>query len=124
LRRLCGWERAAQVPGETVFSQAFAKFEHSEFPRRVHAALTERTQKERLVGHILRDATAIDCAHMRERNDRRVDSQEGLGARSKTVLRRHGGREWKQGDRKFHESQLYVDRPPRVFENVRWTTDP
>ena len=60
LRRLCGWETAAQIPDETVFSRAFAGFAHSEFPQRVHAALVQRTQSERLVGHILRDATAIE----------------------------------------------------------------
>jgi len=60
LRRLCGWEAAAQIPDESVFSRAFAEFAHSEFPQRVHAALVQRTQSERLVGHILRDATAIE----------------------------------------------------------------
>jgi hypothetical protein len=59
-RRLCGWEQAAQLPDETVFSRAFAQFARSQFTQRVHAALIERTQKGRLVGHILRDATAIE----------------------------------------------------------------
>jgi hypothetical protein len=61
LRRLCGWERASQVPDETVFSRAFAEFARSEFAQRVHAALIRRTQSQRLVGHILRDATAIEA---------------------------------------------------------------
>ena len=60
LRRLCGWERAAQIPDETVFSRAFAELARSKFPQRVHAALVERTQSKRLVGHISRDATAIE----------------------------------------------------------------
>ena len=60
LRRLCGWEQAGQVPDETVFSRSFAEFARSQFAQRVHAALIQRTQKERLVGHILRDATAIE----------------------------------------------------------------
>ena len=60
LRRLCGWEAAAQIPDETVFSRAFAEFALNEFPQRVHAALVQRTQSERLVGHILRDASAIE----------------------------------------------------------------
>lgn len=59
LRRLCGWERASQVPDESVFSRAFAEFAGSELPQRVHAAVIQRTQSQRLVGHILRDATAI-----------------------------------------------------------------
>lgn len=59
LRRLCGWESASQVPDESVFSRAFAEFARSGFAERVHAALICRTQSQRLVGHILRDATAI-----------------------------------------------------------------
>ena len=59
LRRLCGWEMATQVPDETVFSRVFAEFAHSQFPQRVHAALVQRTQSERLVGHIVRDSSAI-----------------------------------------------------------------
>jgi hypothetical protein len=61
LRRLCGWETAAQVPSECSFSRAFAEFAVSEFPQRVHAALIEKTQKQRLIGHISRDATAIEA---------------------------------------------------------------
>jgi hypothetical protein len=60
LRRLCGWDRRAEVPDETVFSRAFAEFARRGFAQRVHSALIERTQKDRLVGHILRDATAIE----------------------------------------------------------------
>ncbi len=61
LRRLCGWETVAQIPDETVFSRGFAEFAQSEFPQRVHAALIQRTQEERLVGHISRDSTAIEA---------------------------------------------------------------
>ena len=59
LRRLCGWDAAVQVPDETVFSRAFAEFAKSEFAQRVHEALVKRTRAQRLVGHILRDSTAI-----------------------------------------------------------------
>jgi hypothetical protein len=60
LRRLCGWEKATQIPDETVFSRAFAELARSEFAQRVHAAVIQRTQSERLVGHMLLDATAIE----------------------------------------------------------------
>ena len=50
LRRLCGWERAADVPDESVFSRAFSEFARTEFAQQVHAALIQRTQGERLVG--------------------------------------------------------------------------
>jgi transposase len=61
LRRLCGWEKAAEIPGETVFCRAFAEFAASEFAQRVHDAVIQRTQSQRLVGHILRDSTAIEA---------------------------------------------------------------
>jgi len=60
LRRLCGWERAAEVPDESVFSRAFAEFAATHFAEQVHTALIEKTQGWRLVGHISRDSTAIE----------------------------------------------------------------
>ena len=61
LRRLCGWEHPGQVPSEATFSRAFAEFARSELPGRLHEALIKRSHKERLVGHISRDATAIEA---------------------------------------------------------------
>lgn len=61
LRRICGWERLGGVPSEATFSRAFAEFVSSELPARVHAALIERYQRPRLIGHISRDATAISA---------------------------------------------------------------
>ena len=61
LRRLCGWERASQVPSESTFSRAFAEFAASAVPARVHEALIKRTYKNQIVGHISRDATAIEA---------------------------------------------------------------
>src|SRR5262249_41358696 len=59
LRRLCGWEKAVDVPDETVFSRAFAEFAQTELPQRAQQALVQRTRAQRMVGHILRDSTAI-----------------------------------------------------------------
>jgi hypothetical protein len=59
LRRLCGWESRREIPHESQFSRAFASFAASQLPQRLHAALIESTQKERLVGHISRDSTEI-----------------------------------------------------------------
>lgn len=61
LRRLCGWETSAQVPAECAFSRAFADFAETQLPQRVHAALIDSTQKNRLIGHINRDATAVQA---------------------------------------------------------------
>jgi hypothetical protein len=61
LRRLCGWEHSGQVPSEATFSRAFAEFAEGGMPARVHEALIKKTHAERLVGHISRDATAIEA---------------------------------------------------------------
>jgi hypothetical protein len=61
LCRLCGWDRAIDIPDETIFSRAFADFAKCELPQRVHAALIQRSYAERLVGHISRDASAIEA---------------------------------------------------------------
>jgi hypothetical protein len=60
MRRMCGWESAAAVPDEATFSRAFAEFAANELGQKVHAALIEKTQKQRLIGHISRDASAIE----------------------------------------------------------------
>lgn len=61
LRCLCGWNTVRQIPHESTFSRAFAEFAGSELPQRLHAALIECTQQGRLIGHIARDATAIEA---------------------------------------------------------------
>ena len=61
LRRLCGWQRAGEVPSEATFSRAFAAFAASALPSRLHDALIKDTHADRLVGHISRDSTAIEA---------------------------------------------------------------
>jgi transposase len=61
LRCLCGWTRPCQIPHESTFSRAFQEFAESELPQRLHEALILHTQQGRLVGHIARDATAIEA---------------------------------------------------------------
>lgn len=60
LRRLCGWNSIRAVPSEATFSRAFAEFAEGALPSRLHEALIENTMAEHLVGHVLRDATAIE----------------------------------------------------------------
>jgi len=59
LRRLCGWERQNDLPSEATFSRAFAAFAKSKLVEEVHAALIEKYEAPRLVGHIARDSTEI-----------------------------------------------------------------
>jgi hypothetical protein len=61
LLRLCGWERAEQVPTEATFSRAFAEFAKAGLPAQVHAALVHRTQSKPVHNYIARDSTAISA---------------------------------------------------------------
>jgi hypothetical protein len=61
LRRICGWESKREIPHESQFSRAFAEFAETELPQRLHEALIEETQKDRLIGHISRDSTEIEA---------------------------------------------------------------
>ena len=61
LRQICGWTAAWQVPHESTFSRAFAEFAKMELPQFVHETLIRETQKDRLIGHIARDSTAIEA---------------------------------------------------------------
>ena len=61
LRQICGWNVARQVPHESTFSRAFAEFAQMELPQFVHETLIRETQKDRLIGHIARDSTAIEA---------------------------------------------------------------
>ena len=61
MRRLCGWTYAGEIPSEATFSRAFAEFSASALPARLHEALIEKTLGDHLVGHVSRDATAIEA---------------------------------------------------------------
>jgi hypothetical protein len=59
MRRLCGWERYADLPSESTFSRAFGEFAASELAQQIHQALVKRELGQKLVGHLSRDSTAI-----------------------------------------------------------------
>ena len=59
LRRICGFVTRTHIPSEATFSRAFREFAHNGLGYRVHEALVARYVKPELVGHISRDATAI-----------------------------------------------------------------
>ncbi len=76
LRRLCGWQRAGEVPSEATFSRAFAAFAASALPSRLHDALIKETHADRLVGHISRDSTAIEAREKPAKPDQPVPAAQ------------------------------------------------
>jgi hypothetical protein len=61
LRRLCGWDSAGDIPSEPTFSRAFAAFAKDQLPQRIHETLVKTHAANKLVGHVSRDATAIEA---------------------------------------------------------------
>ena len=59
LRRFCGWPDAEALPHESKFSRAFAEFAHTQLPQQLDEAVIAASQRDRLIGHIARDSTAI-----------------------------------------------------------------
>jgi hypothetical protein len=61
LRRLCGWDSAGEIPSEPTFSRAFAEFAADQLPQRIHENMVKVHAGPKLVGHVSRDATAIEA---------------------------------------------------------------
>jgi hypothetical protein len=59
-RRICGLVRRTDIPSEATFSRAFAEFAEIGLGEKVHQALVAQWVTPELVGHISRDATAIE----------------------------------------------------------------
>jgi hypothetical protein len=69
LRRLCGWEYAGEIPSEATFSRAFAVFAQDELPQLILERMVQQHAGPKLVGHISRDATAIEAPERPVRKD-------------------------------------------------------
>lgn len=106
LRRICGWREARQVPHESTFSRAFAEFARMELPQFVHEALIRETQKDRLIGHIARDATAIEA---RERMSAPAAQQTQRSAARRAKVKE----ERKQARKQARESHPGIQQPRR-----------
>lgn len=84
-RRLCGWSHHGEIPSEATFSRAFAEFADTCLPQRLHETLIKHWESDRLVGHLSRDATAINAREKprvrrkkpkrKQRKDRRIYKQ-------------------------------------------------
>ncbi len=61
LRQLCGWESAGEIPSEPTFSRAFTQFADDQLPQQIHEHMVQTHAGTKLVGHVSRDATAIEA---------------------------------------------------------------
>ena len=61
MKRIRGWGRLNDIPGESTFSRAFAEFSRNKLTERVHKTLISQCYKDEIIGHISRDSTAIEA---------------------------------------------------------------
>jgi len=73
LRKLCGWERIADIPSEATFSRAFAEFSEGRLPVMIHEAMVKEHLGYKLVGHVSGDSTSIEA---REKAVRKVKTKK------------------------------------------------
>jgi hypothetical protein len=86
------------VPHEATFSRAFEEFAQMELPQFVHEALIQETQKDRLIGHIARDATAIEAReHFPESQPKAAASKPARRKRGRPRGKRGSHKRWKGG---------------------------
>ena len=71
-RQICGFVKRTDIPSEATFSRAFAEFAKAGLGEKVHAALVAQYVKPGLVGHISRDATAIQGREKPRPKTRRI----------------------------------------------------
>jgi|AntAceMinimDraft_17_1070374.scaffolds.fasta_scaffold56216_1 hypothetical protein len=68
LRRICGWQKACEIPHESSFSRAFKEFSESGLAQVVHENVIKEHMGDKIVGHISRDSTSIDAREKPVRN--------------------------------------------------------
>jgi hypothetical protein len=117
LRRICGWKEPWQVPHESTFSRAFEEFARMELPQFVHETLIRETQKDRLIGHIARDSTAIEA---RERYPE-TPAQAAPTSSEKVAARAPGKRGAPRGPNKRYKGgkRPYKPTPDTRLERQR-----
>jgi len=114
LRRICGWERKDEVPSESTFSRAFAEFSKSALPSRVHEALIKKHHSETLVGHISRDATAVEarervCAEAKKKAKEKKAAKSAKEASEKQTGKAKRGRP-KKGEECTPKEQTRLEK--------------
>jgi len=128
LRLICGWKRDEALPHESTFSRAFAEFAQMELPQFVHEALVRETQKDRLIGHIARDATAIEAREkFPETAVQKAEKEEaGTAGKAKHCKRKRGPRgphkRWKGGKpqaARKQDTRLHRQRNMKLAEMLK-----
>jgi hypothetical protein len=122
LRTFCGWASVGALPHESKFSRAFAEFAATELVQQLHAAVIEATQRERLIGHIARDSTAIPVRERypetaeqkkekaRRRKEKKKEAETGKSRNRKQAVATAGGKR----EKGRHKRAKAADRGTRM----------
>ena len=107
LRKICGFSRNHEIPSESTFSRAFAEFTNDELVDKVHMVLVEDYLSEQIIGHISRDATAIEGNERPKKRDVKAKAEAKRRGRPKKGEKRPEKEEKRierQADRPYRES--------------------
>lgn len=83
LRRICGWEKASDIPHESSFSRAFAEFSRSGLVVETHVNVITEHMGDKVVGHISRDSTSIDAREKPQRKNTKAKKPKKKRGRPK-----------------------------------------
>ncbi len=111
LRMICGFNKKSEIPSESTFSRAFAEFAESELGDRVHKALVGEHLSEQLIGHISRDATAIEGNEKPAGKDKKAEAKEGTKEESKKRGRPKKG-EYREDKKEDKRLNIQVNQTP------------
>lgn len=72
MRRICGWDRACDVPSESTFSRIFTRLSETNELEQLHKQLVKDEYRDHIICHVAIDSSAIDN---REKPVTRVKSE-------------------------------------------------
>ncbi len=90
LKIICGWDSLDKVPSESKFSRAFKKFTETGLPEKIHKAIIAEFYENQIIGHIVKDSTAIGAREP-------ALKKENFGKERKKLLNRQQAKERKNG---------------------------
>ena len=100
------------------FSRAFDEFARMELPQFVHETLIRETQKDRLIGHIARDSTAIE---VRERFPEKRQQAADQPGKVKAKRGPKGGRRGRTSGIKVASRNTRRRKVRGCINNARWS---
>ena len=83
---------ASSIPSESTFSRAFEEFSKGQLPSLIHEAMVCKSLKDKIVGHISRDATAIEA---REKPVKKPKEESAAGETARASEKGGGTRKTK-----------------------------